>query len=663
MDTNQILEVVENLLKRQIAPLEQLILIQSWQGFEYQDMAQNSGYNCDYFKEVGSVLWKSLSEASGKRVTKKNIQLVLKQYYQQQSNSDNTVNLLLQLNHNIYTFKQTLFSTAKTFVRYPGSPLAFDSPFYINRPPTENLINANLHQPGCLVHVKAPKRMGKSSLLNVVIAHAQSSGYKTVYLDFQEIDTTFFVSLDKFLRWFCINVSYQLHLAPKLDDYWDEDIGSKVNCKNYFEGYLLQQIDSPLVLVFNELNQVFEYPNIAQDFLTMLRYWHETAQRVDIWQKLRLVMSYSTENYIELKINQSPFNVGVTIKLPPFTLEQVYGLAQHYGLEWAIYSDEMYRLEPLQEMVGGHPFLVALAFYYLRQGKIKFDVLLDKDAIHRVSTGIYSDYLRELLSSLIAEPNLMSAMQQLVISETVEIDAITAYKLESIGLVQKNGCQAYISCELYRFYFQKDLEKQNLASALSYQFKRRLLNTYSQEREKDARLKPTDVLSTFVNLYYFNQYLQTEWQQWQVTATPLHLIICETDYFKIYNGQKGIQAGNESLQKVSKIISSYLQYQATLIAYQDAKFFAILPRNTSSNVLELAEIIRYEVEALHIDRTQLEWDGFPAPVLTVSLGIATTIPDAQDTSAMLTAAALDALFIAQRNGHNCVNLCPVSEVI
>ncbi|MBW4602673.1 MAG: AAA-like domain-containing protein [Calothrix sp. FI2-JRJ7] len=665
MDANQVLEVVEKvLLKRQLAPLEQLILVQSWQGSGYQDMAQNSGYGSNYFKEVGSVLWKSLSEAAGRRVTKKNFQLILKQYYQDESNGGNA-QTLPQLINKASISRYIPSSTVETFVRYPGSPLAFDSPFYINRPPVEKLINATLHQPGSLVRVKAPKRMGKSSLLNVVIAHAQTSGYKTVYLDFQEIDTTFFTKLDKFLRWFCGNISSQLHLAPKLDDYWDEDIGSKVSCKNYFERYLLQQIDSPLVLVFNELNRIFEYPNIAIDFLAMLRYWHETAQRVDIWRKLRLVMAHSTENYIELKINQSPFNVGITVELPPFTLEQVQTLAQRYDLNWAASETGALYLERLQLMVGGHPYLVALALYHLCQENITLDVLLGEDAfaedaINRVSTSIYKQHLRGLLNLLVAEPRLMSAMHQLLTSdEAVELDAITAYKLESMGLVQLDGNRACISCELYRFYFCQELEKQNLALALS----RRPLNSYEQEPEKYVRLTEADVLGNFVNLYYFNQYLEAKWLQWQAAMTPLYLIICEIDYFKIYNDRNGIQAGNESLQKIGNCIINCLQHQATLIAYYDTKFAALLPQTDTTTVLELAENIRCQVEALQIERTQFDWDGFPAPVLTVSLGIATTIPDAHNTSGMLIAAAEDALFIAKRKGHNRVNMYPVLNMI
>ena len=84
-------------------------------------------------------------------------------------------------------------------------------------------------------------------MLHRIIAHTKTSNYKTVYIDFQEADNIIFTSFDKFLRWFCANVSRQLNLTPKLDDYWDEDMGSKVSCKIYFEAYLLSQVDSPIV--------------------------------------------------------------------------------------------------------------------------------------------------------------------------------------------------------------------------------------------------------------------------------------------------------------------------------------------------------------------------------------------------------------------------------
>lgn len=210
-------------------------------------------------------------------------------------------------------------------------------------------------QPGCLLRIKAPRKMGKSSLLNRIIAHAKLQGYKTVSLDFQEADEAVFASLDKFLRWFCINISRQLNLTPNLDDYWDTEMGSKVSCKIYFEGYVLEHIDSPLILALNEVHRVFEHPKIAQDFLPMLRFWHEVAKQDRTWQKVRLVVVHTTEIYIPLNLNQSPFNLGLTVPLPHFTLSQVQNLAQEYGIDWATSSEGAQRLALLQKMVGGHP--------------------------------------------------------------------------------------------------------------------------------------------------------------------------------------------------------------------------------------------------------------------------------------------------------------------
>ncbi len=468
MNAEQALDVVEKiLLKRQLTALEQLILTQSWLGFGYQDMAQESGYNSNYFKEIGSHLWHCLSQEVGTRVTKKNLQLILKQYSFDDKISDNTQEMtqLPQFTNNGVTADNNLailstISFIETEIKYPGSPLAYNSPFYINRPPVEKLALAEIHQPGCLLRIKAPKRMGKSSLLNQVVAGAKASRYKTVYIDFQEADNTIFTSLDKFLRWFASNVSRQLHLIPKLDDYWDDDIGSKVSCKMYFEGHLLEQIDSPLVLIFNEVNRIFEYPNIVKDFFPMLRFWHEMAQQVKIWQKLRLVVAHSTENYTQLKVNQSPFNVGVTVELPQFTTEQIQDLAQRYRLG----DKAIHFIAPLQAMLGGHPYLITLAFYYLRQGRITLEELLETAA---TPTGIYSQHLRELLSILIAEPQLLSAMLQVVTAPgKIELDAIVAYKLESMGLVQLKGNQACISCTLYKLYFCQQLESRRKYSLL-----------------------------------------------------------------------------------------------------------------------------------------------------------------------------------------------------
>lgn len=158
--------------------------------------------------------------------------------------------------------------------------------------------------------------MGKTSLLSRILQQAKELDYLTVPLSFQLADTAVFADLDKFLRWFCASVGRRLRLPNRLNDYWDEIFGSKDNCTAYFEEYLLSEIDRPLTLGLDEVDCVFQHPEIAADFFGLLRAWHEEAKSRDLWKKLRLVVVHSTEVYIPLNINQSPFNVGLPIELP-----------------------------------------------------------------------------------------------------------------------------------------------------------------------------------------------------------------------------------------------------------------------------------------------------------------------------------------------------------
>ncbi|WP_318780330.1 AAA-like domain-containing protein [Atlanticothrix silvestris] len=440
-------EAVEKILQdKSLGYIQRFVLHQSWLGKTYSEMAEESSYGSDYLKEIGSQLWQDLSKMLGQRITKKNLHLV---FEKDQQGTTYTQELVEEPSLKMVP---NIISASK--IDFPSGPIPLNSPFYIFRPPLERLTFNEIMHPGCLLQIKAPSKMGKSSLLNRIIAHAKQQGYHTVYLDFQEADETLFTSLDKFLRWFCINTSRQLKLFPSLDDFWDTEMGCKVSCKIYFEAYLLQYLDNyPIVLALNQISRIFEHLNIAQDFLSMLRFWHEQAKQDPTWEKLRIIVVHTTEIYVPLKLNQSLFNVGLTISLPPFTLEQVRNLAEQYGIDWAAKY-----LIRLQTMIGGHPYLVNLAFYHLRQENITLEQLLDTAA---TPAGIFSQHLRGLLTLLQKEPQLMSAMQQVVaIDERVELDAITAYKLESMGLVQLEGNQARISCELYRLYFHQQLGKQ-----------------------------------------------------------------------------------------------------------------------------------------------------------------------------------------------------------
>jgi WD40 repeat protein len=65
-----------------------------WQGSTYEAIAEKTGYSNEYIKHVGSELWKMLSAALGRKVTKRNLRSALRKYFQQANVENNKTQYL-----------------------------------------------------------------------------------------------------------------------------------------------------------------------------------------------------------------------------------------------------------------------------------------------------------------------------------------------------------------------------------------------------------------------------------------------------------------------------------------------------------------------------------------------------------------------------------------
>lgn len=332
----------------------------------------------------------------------------------------------------------------------PEGQVDLASTFYVERPPIEARCYATIAKPGGLIRIKAPRQMGKTSLMARILHQAANLSYLTVPLSFQLADRKVFSNLEQLLQWFCASISCQLEIPDRLTDYWSSMIGSKMSCTTYFERYLLPKIVNPLALGLDEVDLVFQYPEIASEFFSLLRAWHEAAKNRDCWKKLRLVVVHSTEVYLPLDINQSPFNVGLPIELPEFNPEQVGDLARRHGLNWNAAA-----VEQIMAMVGGHPYLVRVGLYHIARQDITLEQLLQTAP---TDAGPFGDHLRRHWWNLKQQPELATAIKQVVsATEGVQLEAVQAFKLHSMGLVHWQGNDVKPRCELYRQYFRSHL--------------------------------------------------------------------------------------------------------------------------------------------------------------------------------------------------------------
>ncbi len=335
--------------------------------------------------------------------------------------------------------------------KLPKSQDNYAASFYIERPPIEENCDREITKPGALIRVKAPRQMGKTSLMARILHHAAKLGYRTAVLNLQLVDSQIFNNLDRFLRWFCAAVASELNLAANLDSYWNEIFGSKVSCKSYFERYILKSIDTPIVLALDEVDHIFQYPEITVDFFSLLRAWHEDAKNRDLWKNMRLIVVHSTEAYVPIDINKSPFNVGLPIDLPEFSAVQIQDLVRHYQLQL-----DMSEIEKLMAIVSGNPYLIKLALYELSQSNITIDELLKTAA---TDTGCYAAHLQRHWWYLQQHPELAQAAKTVMnCNQPVQLETMEGLKLHSIGLVNLQGNQATPRCELYHLYFRDRLE-------------------------------------------------------------------------------------------------------------------------------------------------------------------------------------------------------------
>ena len=332
----------------------------------------------------------------------------------------------------------------------PEGLVPLDSPFYMERLPIETDCYETVVRPGSLIRIKAPRQLGKTSLLVRTLAHAKSQGFETVRLSFQTSDNDTLNDLDEFLQWFCCSVTEELDLEDRLADYWKGARGIVRRCQRYFERYLLTELDKPLVLGLDEVDQVFEHPQIATDFFGMLRVWHEEGKTNPIWRKLQLVIVHSKEVYVPLSINRSPFNVGLPIELRELNEDEIEALITRHQLSLTAHQKQQ-----LVELVGGHPYLLRAALYQLARGRISLTQLLEEAP---TEGGLYSDHLRRHLLNLEADQDLLSAFKQVIPAyRPVQIGSTEAFKLHSMGLVRYDGNSVVPLCGLYRQYFQSRL--------------------------------------------------------------------------------------------------------------------------------------------------------------------------------------------------------------
>jgi diguanylate cyclase (GGDEF)-like protein len=164
------------------------------------------------------------------------------------------------------------------------------------------------------------------------------------------------------------------------------------------------------------------------------------------------------------------------------------------------------------------------------------------------------------------------------------------------------------------------------------------------------RISTTDPLTGVANRRNFDDALVLEWRRAARSRTPLSLIMIDIDAFKAYNDVYGHQAGDDCLRRVAESLQSHLHRAGDIVTRYGGEEFAVLVDGDRAG--DLAELLRASVEKMTIEHR-----ASPASnVVTISVGVATTIPDRDRDPAALLKAADEALYAAKAAGRNRVSV-------
>ena len=159
-----------------------------------------------------------------------------------------------------------------------------------------------------------------------------------------------------------------------------------------------------------------------------------------------------------------------------------------------------------------------------------------------------------------------------------------------------------------------------------------------------------DMLSGLANRRGFQSRLDFEWMKAQQYHCELSLLMIDVDHFKLYNDTYGHPEGDACLTRLGEALAGIAADTMGFAGrYGGEEFCLLLPNTSPQRALEIGETVRATVQSLglpHITSSHR--------TVTVSVGVAATLPSDAQTPGDLIEAADAALYAAKHRGRNTV---------
>jgi len=202
-----------------------------------------------------------------------------------------------------------------------------------------------------------------------------------------------------------------------------------------------------------------------------------------------------------------------------------------------------------------------------------------------------------------------------------------------------------------RYFAAATLTFVNLMGAFCcYQLEHALRQSFLESKVL-SQLAERDGLTGLYNRRSYDQHLERLWRQSRREHSQLTLMLIDIDNFKAYNDLYGHQAGDDALKKVAGVIRQAAHRPLDIVArFGGEEFALVLYGPHTSYVRELPEQLRESVLALKVSHQ----GSMTGPYLSVSIGVANVMPDADRSLEGAVQMADEALYQAKEEGRDRV---------
>ena len=162
-----------------------------------------------------------------------------------------------------------------------------------------------------------------------------------------------------------------------------------------------------------------------------------------------------------------------------------------------------------------------------------------------------------------------------------------------------------------------------------------------------------DGLTGLFNRRSLDQRLDEEWRRGLRSGKPLAVAMIDVDHFKLYNDRYGHGPGDDCLKAVGAALRGSVKRPGDLVArYGGEEFCLMLPESDLDAARVVAEQARLAVSALALPHAA----SLTAPHVTISVGVATAVPQVDSSVEALLKQADTSLYRAKQAGRNRVGV-------